>query len=160
MPALLAASPRRSCRWRGGHRCPCSSFLAQAGGRLGDRDLFVKRVAAVGGDVVELTPSGGLRVNGALRPRPPLACAEEPLQSPAAEAAAAGAEGVSARTIPPDSLFVLGDCEARSTDSRSWGPLPVANVVARPVVRIWPLGRQGAIVDEVDLNPFVRVSKK
>ena len=34
--------------------------------------------------------------------------------------------------------------------------LPVQNVVARPVVRVWPLGRQGAIDASVDLNPFIR----
>ena len=34
--------------------------------------------------------------------------------------------------------------------------VPVENVVARPVVRIWPVGRQGAIVDTEDLNPFRR----
>ena len=60
-------------------------------------------------------------------------------------------------TVPANAVFVLGDCEARSTDSRSWGPLPVSNVVARPVVRVWPLERQGAIVEETDLNPFKRV---
>ena len=32
--------------------------VAQAGGSIGDRDLFVKRVAAVGGDTVELLPTG------------------------------------------------------------------------------------------------------
>ena len=60
------------------------------------------------------------------------------------------------RRDPHGSLFVLGDCPARSTDSRSWGPLPIENVVARPVVRVWPVGRQGAIVDDADLNPFRR----
>ena len=31
----------------------------------------------------------------------------------------------------------LGDCEARSTDSRVWGPLAQSRVVARPVLRVW-----------------------
>ena len=30
--------------------------VREAGGNLGSRDLFVKRVAALGGDTVELTP--------------------------------------------------------------------------------------------------------
>ena len=133
-----------------------------AGGRLGPRDKFVKRVAAVGGDTVELTPSGDLRINGAIRRRPPLACVPEPpttqppsAQQPATDDASSGG-GVAARRIPESTVFVVGDCEARSTDSRSWGPLPVDNVVGRPFVRVWPLERAGAIVDEADLNPFRR----
>ena len=47
---------------------------------------------------------------------------------------------------------MLGDCPARSTDSRAWGPLPVESVVARPVVRVWPLDRQGAIDASVPLK--------
>ena len=61
-----------------------------------------------------------------------------------------------ARVIPQGSVFVLGDCEGRSTDSRVWGPLETSRVMARPVVRIWPLDRIGAIEKEVDLNPFRR----
>ena len=53
-------------------------------------------------------------------------------------------------------VFVLGDCEARSTDSRAWGPLAESEVVARPVVRVWPLDRYGAIETTADLNPFRR----
>ena len=64
------------------------------------------------------------------------------------------------RVIPDDSIFVLGDCPERSTDSRAWGPLPIRNVVARPVVRVWPLDRQGAIVEEEDLNPFRRAAEQ
>lgn len=127
-----------------------------AGGRLGPRDKFVKRVAAVGGDTVELTPSGELRINGAIRRRPPLACVPEPsVQQPAADDATSGGK-VAARRIPEGTVFVVGDCPARSTDSRSWGPLPLDNVVGRPFVRVWPLERAGAIVDEADLNPFRR----
>ena len=46
-----------------------------AGGTLGGRDLFVKRVAAIGGDKVALTPEGGIVVNGEPRAAPPLQCA-------------------------------------------------------------------------------------
>ena len=118
-------------------------------------------MAALGGDLVELTPQGNLVVNGVPRAAPPLQCSEQPPASPpptsgASPAAAASDGAVVARRIPDGTLFVLGDCPARSTDSRSWGPLPIDKVVARPVVRIWPPDRQGAIVEEEDLNPFRR----
>ena len=59
-------------------------------------------------------------------------------------------------TIRKGEVFVLGDCEARSTDSRAWGPLAESAVVARPVVRVWPLDRYGPIETTADLNPFRR----
>ena len=112
-------------------------LVSDAGGTVGYRDLFVKRVAAVAGDRVELLPTGEVAVNGVRRQRSPLACAQPPREA---------VEALSrVRVVPDDSLFVLGDCEARSTDIRAWGLLPTRNVIARPVVRIWPPGRQGAI---------------
>ena len=44
--------------------------VSEAGGSLGPRDLFIKRVAALGGDTVELTPEGDILVNGVLRAAP------------------------------------------------------------------------------------------
>ena len=250
-------------------------IVSSTGGRVGPRDKFIKRVAAVAGDEVQLGEGGrGVLVNGVLPQSPPLACPREPeskrtrapavsppvatsattgttldtptpapaqplgpgipasvpaatlkaerqfrpglpltpaagrtlarsydeaasrtmdpevaqrvqslldagkvsegeaaallrelspLQREKAEGAAAGVEvntrrrifgeertvdptqiGVS-RVIPEGSLFVLGDCEARSVDSRVWGPLAENRIVARPVVRIWPPDRMGDI---------------
>ena len=130
-------------------------LVADAGGRVGSRDLFVKRVAAVAGDTVELLPSGGVAVNGVPRAPPPLQCDEPP--PPSIFPGKAEGELSDARTIPAGTLFVLGDCPARSTDSRAWGPLPLESVVARPVVRIWPPERQGTIDESTDLNPFRRL---
>ena len=56
-----------------------------------------------------------------------------------------GEAATQVQEVPAGSVFVLGDCPARSTDSRFWGALPVENIVARPVLRIWPLDRKGSI---------------
>ena len=133
-------------------------IVGEAGGKLGSRDLFVKRVAAVSGDSVELTASGGIMVNGVPRTPPPRQC-EDSTPAKVFPGEAEAGTGVT-RVIPEGSIFVLGDCPSRSTDSRSWGPLPVENVVARPVVRVWPMGRQGVIDESADLNPFRRIGTK
>ena len=38
---------------------------------------------------------------------------------------------------------VLGDRPEESTDSRTFGPVPLANVIARALFRYWPIGRMG-----------------
>ena len=129
---------------------PLSERLAAAGGRLGARDLFVKRVVAVGGDSVRLLPGGIVSVNGEPRARPPRAC---PLEGNDDEASLAESARRSAmmtlstegRLVPDGSLFVLGDCAERSVDSRVWGPLESNYVVGEPVLRLWPPDRMGLI---------------
>jgi signal peptidase I len=41
--------------------------------------------------------------------------------------------------VPPDSIFVLGDNRNQSSDSHSWGFVPVDDVVGRAIVIYWPL---------------------
>jgi signal peptidase I len=42
--------------------------------------------------------------------------------------------------VPEDSLFVLGDNRNQSSDSHSWGFVPINNVVGKAIVIYWPLG--------------------
>lgn len=116
--------------------------VARSGGApLSDRDLFVKRVAAVAGDVVSVSPRGDATVNGAPAAGARDACDAEPLRLIERYVTPTDV----ATTVPDDQLFVLGDCGAVSVDSRVWGFLDANRVVGRPVVRVWPPGRVGPV---------------
>ncbi len=43
--------------------------------------------------------------------------------------------------LGPGEIFVLGDDSAASRDSRQFGPLPLAGIVGRPRLVVWPPGR-------------------
>ena len=41
-------------------------------------------------------------------------------------------------TVPQDALFVMGDNRNNSSDSRSWGVVPIENVIGKAAVVYWP----------------------
>jgi len=49
------------------------------------------------------------------------------------------------RHIPEDSVFVLGDNRGFSNDSRSFGPVPLSNVIGRAWIRYWPPDQIGLV---------------
>jgi signal peptidase I len=89
---------------------------------------FLKRVAAVGGDVVEIR-DGILYVNAVPVREPYVQHARKWWQRPD--------ENMNARMVPPGELFVLGDNRDNSDDSRYWGTVPEQNVIGEPLLVYW-----------------------
>lgn len=47
-------------------------------------------------------------------------------------------------SLKDDEYFVMGDNRSFSSDSRSWGPVPEADVIGKVLIRAWPLNRLSA----------------
>jgi signal peptidase I len=90
-------------------------------------DPFIKRVIAVGGDLVEIH-DGAVWVNGAKLDEP-YAYEGQPT-TPRSD--------VSSWRVPDGQLFVMGDHREASEDSRVFGPIPKSSVIGRAWIRYWP----------------------
>lgn len=101
--------------------------VRQSGRSLKFRDLLVKRVAAIGGDRLEVD-GDGVRVNGVVVGGRVSQLMRSEIRT-----------GTS--RIKDGYVYVLGDNGDASVDSRFWGALPEKDVVGRPVARIFPLER-------------------
>lgn len=84
---------------------------------------YIKRVIGRPGDTV-VVENGKVTVNGV------------PLDEPYIAAAPAYP---GTWTVPNDSLFVLGDNRNQSSDSHSWGFVPLNYVVGKALLIYWPL---------------------
>jgi signal peptidase I len=91
---------------------------------------YVKRVAAVAGDTVDLR-DGDLYINGIKTDYTGAHGATTP-QSPAI---------VFPLKVPSDSFFALGDNRLASSDSRSFGPQPEDRIIGKVILRFWPFDR-------------------
>ena len=87
-----------------------------------DRDL-VKRVIAVPGETVEIK-RGVVFVNG-VELDEPYVVGRDRWDMPSL-------------SVPDGAYFVLGDNRQASNDSRSFGVVPIANIVGRAWLSVWP----------------------
>ena len=128
-------------RWDPYKRGDIVVFTPPAGG--GDEKTpFIKRVIGQSGDTVEVRDDGIVYINDRALDESAYLFREtpdDPTQSTTAPL------DQSTWTIPPGELFLMGDHRANSADSRSFGPVPVAQVIGRAWLRYWPVDTFGVL---------------
>jgi signal peptidase I len=92
--------------------------------------LLIKRVIGLPGEKIEIK-GGKVYIN------------EQPLEEPYLSSQAQ--RDMKATVVPPKHVFVMGDNRGFSNDSRSFGPVPLDNIVGRAWFSYWPLDRIGFI---------------
>lgn len=93
-------------------------------------EVFIKRVVGVPGDRVRID-RGTVYVNG------------EALREPYVEFT--DPRSFPERTVPPSSLYVLGDNRAASDDSRFWGFVAQNDIIGKAFAGVWPLPHLGTL---------------
>ena len=94
------------------------------------RDMLIKRVIGLPGDTIQLQ-DGQVFLNGQV------------LDEPYIRTPARG--GHAEITIPESKVFVMGDNRNNSNDSRSFGAIPLEDIVGRAWLRYWPLTESGIV---------------
>lgn len=86
------------------------------------QDPYIKRVIGLPGESVKITDDR-VYINGIRISEPYLSVQTQH-----------GGEW----TVPQDALFVMGDNRNNSSDSRSWGVVPLENVIGKAALVYWP----------------------
>jgi signal peptidase I len=122
-----------------------NSFVAKLARTLGDlvgisqpgEKDFIKRVIGLPGDVVECCdPQGRVMVNGQPLDEPYVS-ENSPLEGKAGPAHC-GPRAFDKVHVAPGNLWVMGDHRFVSADSRCSGQVPIANVIGKAFVIVWP----------------------
>ena len=87
---------------------------------------YIKRIIGVAGDTIKIE-DGKVYLNGELLDEPYLN------------------EGMTTEAVPDGYVFVMGDNREHSTDSRSFGCIPVDKIESRVAFRFWPLNKFGGV---------------
>ena len=115
------------------------------GRKIDSSALFVKRVVGMPGDnhVVLNRNTKQVSIDGkpAIGPNRNL-CDDEPLDLLGKLLDKYGVQqDFEIEQLKENQIYVLGDCQAVSVDSRVFGTLPKDNIVGKPIARVWPLNR-------------------
>jgi signal peptidase I len=91
--------------------------------RSSEADL-IKRVIGLPGETIQVS-NGQVQING------------QPITEPYLKDPRINQDTPSL-TIPADRVFVMGDNRNNSSDSRSFGPVPISDIVGRAWIIYWP----------------------
>jgi len=99
---------------------------------------YVKRVIALEGQIVEITPDGDVAVDGKV-------LKEDYIADKIRTYVPGGTQFPF--EVPEDTIFVLGDNRNRSHDSRSAdvGAVPLDNIIGKAQVRVFPFKTMGSL---------------
>ena len=105
---------------------------------------FIKRVIGEPGDRIEIKPVNSVYrvfVNGKMLAEPYI---NQPPNEPY-PASCASPKTCVPYVVPAHDLFVMGDNRQNSFDSRSWGPLPLSDMIGHAMIAYWPLKHFGIL---------------
>lgn len=94
------------------------------------RPVFIKRVVGLPGDRIRVD-RGRVFVNGTALDEPYVRYPDD--------------RSFSETSVPPDSVYVLGDNRADSEDSRFFGPVREGRLIGRALAGIWPPADLGTL---------------
>ena len=105
----------------------------------GDGTPFIKRVIAIGGDLLEIRDDGMVYVNGVRLDEGYLFQVDgepQPTDAPPDQVR---------WNVPAGQFFVMGDHRSNSADSRVFGPISEGDVIGRAWLRYWPFSAFGVL---------------
>jgi len=105
------------------HPIARGDLIAFEHGTGDDRRILLKRVVALAGDTIAVA-DGRVTVDGS------------PLDD--VGGTFPDSSNLAPLTVASGHVFVLGDNRAQSDDSRAFGPVPIASVVGRATLVVWP----------------------
>ena len=104
--------------------------------RMGSQH-YIKRLAGVPGDKLEVTPEGNLLLNGEIAPQPGF---QKVMSKENGYRGYQPSGPYTDLQLDEDEYFAMGDNSYNSADSRAWGRVPAKNIVGRAVFVYLPFG--------------------